>query len=205
MSDTPILEAWKALPITVATSHPIKDPAGKQRRAISVKPADPVAGQPLGTVPFWCTEIDCHRPDETGTLPPTEVLAIQDGIVLYGANGDGIARTAFDDPFAGQFGILTAEVDEDLTDTVMLGIKSGAAFIVVVYRDLTDVTINATPAVVPAGTVLGTTTNPHFTIGAYRGTVLTFPIYTLPWVNDPLRTVFPTDSLWTRNPPRSVL
>lgn len=202
MSDTPILEAWKALPITATTSHPLKDPAGKQRRAISVKPGTAVAGQPLSTVPYWCTEIDCHRPDETGTLPPTEVLAVQDGIVLYGANGDGIARTAFTDPFADQFGTLLAEVDEDLTDTVMLGIKSGAAYIVVVYRNLTTVSIDATPATVPAGTVLGTTTHPFFVMGAYRGTVLTFPIYTLPWVNDPLRTVFPTDILWTRNPPR---
>lgn len=204
MSDTSVIDAWRNLPLTAATSHPLADPAGKRRRAVSVKPAPAVPGQPQGTEPYWCTEIDCYRPDQD-PVPPTEVLAIRDGVVLYGANGDGIARQAFSGAFTNDFGGILADVDETMTDAVMFGIRAGSTYLVVVYRNLTSVLVDATTAVVPAGTVLGTTTNDYFVMGAYRGTTLVFPLGTLPWVHDPLRTVFPTDTLWTRNPPRGVV
>lgn len=206
MSANPFVEMWRNLAQTASRSHPVRNPALAQRRAISVIPAKEVPGQPRGTIPYWAVQVET-----TQQALPREVLAIRDGVVLYGADGVGPPDTTTSGPFTGAFtpafeqgGAEAPPVEYDpLVNGVILGIKMGTTLVVVLYQDMESVTVNVGP--VKAGDVLGTANADYVSISAFRATAADNPLETLFWATDPLRTIFPTDTLWTRNPPRRAL
>jgi hypothetical protein len=204
---TEYVDMWKALAENPNRSHPIRNPAGQLRRAISVVPAEVVPDQPRGTEPYWAVQVDTSQ-----QTAPREVLAVRDGVVLYGFGGSGGGGGGEEElgPFIDAFnpafefgGGEAGPVYDPLENGVILGIKMSAALIVVVYRNM--LTVTAAPGPVVAGDVLGTAPDTHITVGAFQATTDSDPLATLYWATDPLRTVFPTDILWTRNPPRRAL
>lgn len=188
---SPYLELWQNLGPSNAVSHPVKQPQLAPRRAISVVPDTTPSGHPQNVKAYWAVDIDTSAQDSS------DVLAIRDGVVLYGANGDGSNYQGYSTAYNSAFGTTSTEVP-GYENIVMLGIRAGTSYVVVVYRNLTDVTIDCGP--VSAGEVIGTAGD-SITIGAYVGSILTYPLSTVNWYKDPLRTVFPPDILWTRRPP----
>lgn len=187
---TPYTEVWQNLTPSPAVSHPVHQPQLAPRRAISVVPDTTPAGHPQNVKAYWAVDID------TSAQVSKEILAVRDGVVLYGANGDGSNAQGYSTAYSTEFGTPSTPVP-GYENIVMLGIRAGTSYVVVVYSNLT--TITADCGLVSAGDVLGTATS-KVTIGAYIGSVLTYPLSTVNWYQDPLRTVFPPDILWTRRP-----
>lgn len=199
------VEMWHALVQNPSRSHPIRNPAGQQRKAISVVPDEVQPNRPRGTSPYWSVQVDTSQQEL-----PREVLAVRDGVVLYGLGGSGGGEgEGGDDPpftpaFGPAFGLTEGGVIyEPLEGGVILGIKMNAALVVVVYRNMETVT--AVPGPVKAGDVLGTASDTYIAISAFTATISNDPLETLYWATDPLHTIFPTDLLWTRNPPRRAV